>query len=1629
MLRIVSFFLILLVGTLSGQTPVINSFTVDNPVITVGGSTTLRWDVSSFDSLAINATPVENGETFTLVSPFTTTTYTLTATNASGSVDAQVTVAVQDAPGFIPATGRFIEVVKNTPSNTRLHISEIEAFSPGTNPDEADGDRTSSNDLVQAGTPSTETPPTTTTLEHGSPASVYDGDLESGAAVWSTLSGQASLPRYMLDLGRTEDIGSVRIFGRADTCCGDRLENFTVNILADNGSGLPGDLVSTVNFPGTAPSASSGFVELDMSTPDPGISSFSADQTFIPQGVPITLSWKVNLDTTSVVIDQGVGDVTHLTDASGEGSYTINPGPNQNTTYLLTATRPAGISAAAVQVEVTDQPVIFSFTTTDSLIAPGTAVTLEWDIVNVLSVDLNGTDVTGQTSLVVSPTTNTTYTLTATNANGVTSDEVRVRVVLPGEPIISEFQASNENTLLDEDGNASDWIEIHNPGTQVVALNGYHLTDDALNPTRWTLPDVTLNPGEYLIVFASGKDRATAGSELHTNFSLNANGEYLALVKPDGFTVVTEFSPVFPEQQLDVSYGFDPVAAEDGYFTTPTPGAVNSASFTDFVADTSFSLDRGFYTSPINVEITSATPGAVIRYTIDGSKPTEATGLVYTAPVQISETTVLRAAAFKTGYVPTNVDTQTYLFTSDIIAHPNMRTSVTQDPVYGPQMDESLKSIPSISLVFPGEVDRTEKETSIEFINFEGGHTQLSAGMERYGGYVTNFAKRSIRINFRKSYGAGKLDFPVFDGHDYPIDPAGQFDAIELRAGNHDMSARGAYLSNRFVDDAMMDMGQIAPHGRFVHVYLNGLYWGQYHLRERWNAAMLSEYFGGEKADYEAINANNTGNQFLTGTPYDGDGTYWNETQTLLNSATPFASAQSHLDMTNMIDFTLLWVSGNAESEFRSAGSVLLGVPFKFFMKDGDGYLRNPGHAADHNGPLNAMSKLRAEGDPEYTNLVADRIHKHFFNDGAFTPAKNIERLQDRVNETQLSFLSESARWNYRTPSSWQSYQDNLINNDFPNRTATMIARFRTAGMYPTLDAPVFSQHGGAVVSGFQLAMTGTGGTIYYTTDGSDPREPADPVLVDPPVKLVSGSGAKTVHIPVNATDQLTDGSGNDWQDAGFNDSTWISGTDGVGYENSNGYQSHFSIDVQAQMSGQRTSCLIRIPFTPAAGSLDGKTAATLRMKYDDGYIAYLNGVEIDRKNFTGTPDGNSNATTQHNDGQAVVYQSVDVSSHLSLIQENQENILAIHGLNISTSSSDFLINAELEVSSIPVGGGNGGAISDTAIEDTGTLPISSNTTVKARVRDAAGTWSALTEAVFFPTTDALVVSEIMYQPGPVTPAEVEAGFNDPSDFEFLEIFNAGSSTIDLNGLAFTDGITFAYTGSNITSLAPGERALIVEDQAAFEFRHGAGHPIAGQYQGKLRNEGEQISLLDSLGDPIRQFTYGTSAPWPIAPAGTGPSLVLALPFSSPDHSLPTSWTTGTTTGGSPGEPEGTLLTFAGWAAANGVSDPNADPDGDRLSNFIEFALATSPNVANRNPSSTVEILNDRLRKSVTFNMNASGLTVSGESSQDLINWTPAPARHTIYHGDGTATTIFQTLSPASTTANQFIRARLDSGP
>lgn len=140
--------------------------------------------------------------------------------------------------------------------------------------------------------------------------------------------------------------------------------------------------------------------------------------------------------------------------------------------------------------------------------------------------------------------------------------------------VISEFMADNESGIVDVDGDFSDWIEIRNTGPQVEDLAGWYLSDDARNVNKWQFPSVSLDSGEHLLVFASGKDRREPADQLHTNFKLSNDGEYLALFESDG-SIASEFAPEYPSQIDDVSYGLSSDLTTVGYFSESTPGQLN----------------------------------------------------------------------------------------------------------------------------------------------------------------------------------------------------------------------------------------------------------------------------------------------------------------------------------------------------------------------------------------------------------------------------------------------------------------------------------------------------------------------------------------------------------------------------------------------------------------------------------------------------------------------------------------------------------------------------------------------------------------------------------------------------------------------------------------------------------------------------------------------------------------------------------------------------------------------------------------------------------------------------------------------------------------------------------------------
>jgi len=1136
--------------------------------------------------------------------------------------------------------------------------------------------------------------------------------------------------------------------------------------------------------------------------------------------------------------------------------------------------------------------------------------------------------------------------------------------------VISEFMADNDWTLLDGDGNASDWIELHNTSSSEVELTGWYLTDDVNNLRQWQFSTVSISGGGFLVVFASGQevdDYVDSLGYLHTNFRLSRNDddehESVVLVMPDGATIAHAYLD-YPEQSKDVSYGLaqemefttlvveeddatalipeGPVADwtdvdfddsgwpltghtgvgyerntgyeqlihldvtamrgentsvyirsefevsdpsvfdlltlrmkyDDGFvaylngtqvaapnapaspewnsqatsgheasaanyedfdvtefitalragknvlaihglnvsltssdmlilpelvavdigvlqqdtpmfLTTPTPRFPNVTGILGYIADTRFSVQRGFFTDLFDVVITTATEDAEIYYTLNGNKPTPDTGILYTGPITISGTTVLRAAAFKAGYQPSKLGTQTYIFLKDMIRQDYQATldagfpsswggtspDYGMDPdvigtfdengnpngddnfggVYAAAIRESLKGGPTLSVVMntddmfgPGGIYTNstqegvawEREASVELIYPDGAEGfQVNCGIRIQGGWFRQHSgtkKHSFRLLFKDDYGPTKLRYPLFSE-----DAVDRFDTITLRGGANDGYSWDAarlteqYTRDEFGRSLQQATGHAGSHGMFVHLYVNGVYWGLYNPVERPDDAFSASYYGGDKDNWDALH---------DGSAASGNTSAWNqmiskcraglstneayeEIQGNNPDGTPNPAYPHLLDVPNYIDYLIVniwggnwdwpWKNWWAGRE-RSANST----GFKFYCWDyentmGNNRSRSP---LDKNALNNNFSSA---GEPhqylkqnaEYRLLFADHVHRFFFNGGILTPGSLIPRYAELAAGIEMAIIGESARWgdqHYSTPltqQEWYNERDWILNTYLPQRSGIVLEQFVDANLYPSVSVPVFSQPGGVFSKGLPLSMTASN-TIYYTLDGSDPRE--------------YGAGL-------------------------------------------------------------------------AVGKL-----------YD------------------------------------------------------------------------------------------------------GPVPLEMTALVKARAMTGKNNWSALNEALFvLDTPSPLRITEIMYHSLAPSGEETD-GTRTAGDFDFIELQNTGASTIGLAGIAFTDRVAFDFTDSDVRSLAAGDYVVVVRNADAFASRY-ADRPnikIAGEFQfpaDSLADGGERLTLKDGLGRTILSFEYDDD--WCPSTDGLGFSLVIRDENASSDTwGRKAGWRPSTSLDGSPGE-------------------------------------------------------------------------------------------------------------------------------
>lgn len=491
----------------------------------------------------------------------------------------------------------------------------------------------------------------------------------------------------------------------------------------------------------------------------------------------------------------------------------------------------------------------------------------------------------------------------ANDSAGFKMADEYLRAVNPYKVYITEAMSSNDSVTVSAGMPFSDWAEIYNAGDQVVDISGWGLSDNLSWPRKWQFPNGTsIWPGEFKVIHLDkSKTPGTDAANLRASFALaRAGGEVVTLSDPEG-RVLDRM--VLPEIPTDISYGRAADWSGFFYFEKPTPGAVNSVGFTGFAPLPVLSEQGGLYKENLLISIT-APEGAEIRYTLDGAIPTIENGHVYSKPIPIHDTIVLRARCFVPGLHPSDIVTATYVmktyFSLPVVA-------LTTDPfelwdpdtgmlAFGEGVDiNSYKKIPFKNpyptyathgkIHRPGYAEMFDSKT--DQVIFSQGVTFALIGQ-----YSLDMPQKSFKVHARARFGSKYFNAALFE--DRPFD---QYKSIVLRvSGNDAVWTRMADgVQSRLVD--LIDTTVIHQAWKPVIVYLNGQYWGHYNLRER-----VSRYFVAQHEGIPLEEADNMTILEANGKPYWGSNAEYKELVKKAKTLSPATNPEDLKYLTDRID-------------------------------------------------------------------------------------------------------------------------------------------------------------------------------------------------------------------------------------------------------------------------------------------------------------------------------------------------------------------------------------------------------------------------------------------------------------------------------------------------------------------------------------------------------------------------------------------------------------------------------------------------------------------------------------------------------------------------------------------------------
>jgi hypothetical protein len=1061
-------------------------------------------------------------------------------------------------------------------------------------------------------------------------------------------------------------------------------------------------------------------------------------------------------------------------------------------------------------------PTVLSFKATPPFIENGGTCELSWEVTGATSATLDGSSVPLVGSRIV-PGTNATYTLTATSAAGTVSAQTEVKLIRPAEHlVISEFMAENKSTLPDDDGDFSDWIEVHNPTANAVALSGWFLSDDPAQPFKWAFPSGTLPAGGYLLVFASEKNRAPTGAPAHTNFKLNRDGEFLALSGPNG--TVHVFSPTFPPQVEDVSFGIiagDPTLAYP--FQHPTPGAANTTTLPR-PEPVVFSVPSGPFDNALGVTLTTATLGAQIFYTTNGTAPSLATGTLYTEPLTLTASTRLRAVAVQSGeistvsgasYVRLAPDLRNYQSPLPLLVIENFGQGVIPQKGWS-GTGAGVRQVPRQEAFWATFERRGATATFADSPQMQG-----RIGIRGRGAYSTTWDQ--------KPYSVESLDEAGAERKVAPLGLPAHADWV-LYYPDPDNDKDPTLLFNTFAYALSNACGRYAPRFRFVEVFVHedG---GDLSLADRRGVYALIEKVsrGDDRLDFQKLSPDGTTGTWLLN----------------INRMDPVPESG--------------WPAANGATQ-----------PQFFHTRGPNGLAQSTpnGPVAGDDLPQQSNGYLNFDNPSGYEITTAQRAAiESWFQQFEAVLYNNTKWRDPTIG--YRAWLDDRDFAEFFVFHTLTHNGDGLLISMFPWRGDD--GRLR---MGPVWDFNWASYYVGGTTTGDLLWRSNQ---LWYA-------------------RLFTDSDFNQLFIDRWTTFRL-------------------------------GPMSNISMDalIDAQAAEITEAKAVQQGIANAANWQSRLTQMKTWLRTRANWID---------SQFVPAPQ------LSHPGG----------------------NVSANFSLGITTNTGSVFYTLDGSDPRAP-----GGSI---AARAQSTLPVLLTGAARVMARAKNGTaWSGLVSGTFVagasPASVAnLAITEIHYHPA------FESSVTNSDDLEFVELQNVGVLPLSLFGVKFArvddTGIDFDFSTGSILMLGPGERAVVVKNRAAFTARYGAGVPVAGEFTGNLSNAGDTLTLQDSAGAILRNFSYRDVAPWPTSADGLGYSLVLADPAADP--MIAQNWRTSAVPGGNPGSTDVIPLT----------------------GNLLDYVCGTD----------APQLTFDRVQRILSFRRRpgSDAVDVTPEESDDLHTWKTGPA-------------------------------------